>query len=84
MTLLPPVLGAASTPTTRVAGASVLGGVTLITGGTGGVGRRVVQLLLEQGTRVRAVVRDLARARAVVCIFSFPSLPRMGHVAAGP
>lgn len=77
MTLLPPVPGAASTAATRVAGAPILGGVTLVTGGTGGVGRRVVQLLLEQGARVRAIVRDLPRARALVCSLPLP-LPGRG------
>jgi uncharacterized protein YbjT (DUF2867 family) len=47
-----------------------------VTGATGGVGRRVVALLLQRGKRVRALVRDVAKAkemlvggrRAPVCV----------------
>jgi len=38
-------------------------GVFMVTGATGGVGKRVVTLLLEQGKHVRAVVRDVAKAK---------------------
>lgn len=37
-------------------------GVILVAGATGGVGRRVVQRLLQRGDRVRALVRDQERA----------------------
>eukprot|EP00884_Botryococcus_braunii_P010727 jgi/Botrbrau1/19656/Bobra.0003s0021.2 len=61
MTLIPPVPGAAAT--TSRGGASATGGVTFVAGASGGVGRRVVELLLKQGRRVRALVRDPERAR---------------------
>lgn len=35
------------------------GGIVLVTGATGGVGRRVVQELRRKGVRVRAMVRLL-------------------------
>ena len=37
----------------------------LVAGATGGVGKRVVQKLLDRGDRVRALVRDLDRAKAL-------------------
>lgn len=39
---------------------------TLVTGATGTVGHAIVRALLGRGRRVRALVRDLARARAMV------------------
>jgi hypothetical protein len=45
--------------------------VTLVTGATGGVGRRVVGRLLARGDRVRALVRDMEKARTLLS-----SLPR--------
>jgi uncharacterized protein YbjT (DUF2867 family) len=38
--------------------------ICLITGSTGEIGSRVVQLLLQQGVRPRILVRDAAKARA--------------------
>jgi uncharacterized protein YbjT (DUF2867 family) len=40
--------------------------VTLVTGATGGVGRRVVARLLARGDRVRALVRDIEKARTLL------------------
>jgi uncharacterized protein YbjT (DUF2867 family) len=42
---------------------SALPGVTLVTGATGGVGKRAVSLLLARGAHVRALVRDVPKAR---------------------
>lgn len=36
--------------------------VVLVVGATGGVGSRVVRALLQEGTTVRALVRDVAKA----------------------
>jgi len=52
---------------------SLLPGVTLVTGATGGVGRRVVSLLLARGARVRALVRDVPKARRL--LDGLPSAP---------
>lgn len=41
-------------------------GVVLVAGGTGGVGKRVVQRLIERGYKVRSLVRDIEKARAVL------------------
>eukprot|EP00877_Chromochloris_zofingiensis_P004047 jgi/Chrzof1/13643/Cz08g05160.t1 len=41
-------------------------GVILVTGATGGVGKRVVQRLLGQGRRVRALVRDVNKAKQLL------------------
>ena len=41
-------------------------GVVLVTGATGGVGSRVVGRLLAKGARVRALVRDVEKARAIL------------------
>ena len=41
-------------------------GVILVAGATGGVGKRVVNRLLEQNYRVRALVRDAARGKAML------------------
>ena len=38
----------------------------LVAGATGGVGKRVVQKLLDRGDRVRALVRDLDRAKEIL------------------
>ncbi len=38
-------------------------GVVLVAGATGGVGRRVVQKLVERGYRVRSLVRDIDKAQ---------------------
>ncbi|MBE9047820.1 CIA30 family protein [Pleurocapsales cyanobacterium LEGE 10410] len=40
--------------------------VILVAGATGGVGKRVTKKLLERGDRVRALVRDAARARDIL------------------
>lgn len=41
-------------------------GVILVAGATGGVGKRVVKRLVEQGYKVRSLVRDIDKARAVL------------------
>jgi uncharacterized protein YbjT (DUF2867 family) len=41
-------------------------GIVLVAGATGGVGRRVVQKLIEQGYRVRSLVRDIDKARSIL------------------
>lgn len=41
-------------------------GVILVAGATGGVGRRVVQRLVQRGYRVRSLVRDVARAKTIL------------------
>ena len=38
----------------------------LVAGATGGVGKRVTQMLVEQNYRVRALVRDAARAKKIL------------------
>lgn len=40
--------------------------IVLVAGATGGVGKRVVQRLLEQGYQVRALVRDVERAKTIL------------------
>ena len=40
--------------------------IVLVAGATGGVGKRVVQNLLEQNYRVRALVRDVTRAKDIL------------------
>ena len=41
-------------------------GVILVAGATGGVGKRVVQRLQKQGKKVRALVRDIDKARSIL------------------
>jgi uncharacterized protein YbjT (DUF2867 family) len=41
-------------------------GVILVAGATGGVGKRVVQRLFNQGYRVRCLVRDIEKARNIL------------------
>ncbi|MBW4632215.1 MAG: CIA30 family protein [Iphinoe sp. HA4291-MV1] len=41
-------------------------GVILVAGATGGVGKRVVRRLLEQGYKVRALVRDIDKAQSIL------------------
>jgi hypothetical protein len=41
-------------------------GVVLVTGATGGVGKRGVQQLLAGGRHVRALVRDVSKARELL------------------
>jgi len=41
-------------------------GVILVAGATGGVGKRVVRRSLEAGYRVRALVRDIEKARSIL------------------
>ncbi|WP_138498230.1 CIA30 family protein [Nostoc sp. PA-18-2419] len=41
-------------------------GVILVAGATGGVGKRVVKRSLEQGYKVRALVRDIDKARSIL------------------
>jgi hypothetical protein len=69
----PPAATAAATATPtllRLDGSRVAPGarrdVVLVAGATGGVGSRVVRQLLAEGVAVRALVRDLAKARAVL------------------
>lgn len=50
--------------------------VVMVTGGTGGVGKRVVSLLLQQGRHVRAVVRDVEKASGMYAEVVGGSLPR--------
>jgi uncharacterized protein YbjT (DUF2867 family) len=40
--------------------------VILVAGATGGLGKRVVQRLVERGYRVRALVRDLDKAKSIL------------------
>mmetsp|Transcript_7940 Transcript_7940/g.17031 ORF Transcript_7940/g.17031 Transcript_7940/m.17031 type:complete len:622 (-) Transcript_7940:550-2415(-) len=57
-----------SAPEPAAAAASIARskGSILVTGATGGTGKRVVKLLLERGYRVHALVRDEERAKAVL------------------
>ncbi|WP_460202678.1 CIA30 family protein [Scytonema sp. NUACC21] len=41
-------------------------GVILVAGATGGLGKRVVQQLLERGYKVRSLVRDIDKARSIL------------------
>ena len=41
-------------------------GVVLVAGATGGVGKRVVRRLVERGYKVRSLVRDADKARAIL------------------
>ncbi len=41
-------------------------GVILVAGATGGVGKRVVRRLVEQGYKVRSLVRDIDKARSIL------------------
>lgn len=41
-------------------------GVILVVGATGGLGKRVVQRLNKQGEKVRALVRDIDKARSIL------------------
>jgi uncharacterized protein YbjT (DUF2867 family) len=41
-------------------------GVILVAGATGGLGKRVVQRLLQKGYKVRALVRDIEKARSIL------------------
>ncbi|GAX35447.1 CIA30 family protein [Nodularia sp. NIES-3585] len=41
-------------------------GVILVAGATGGVGKRVVQRLVQRGEKVRALVRDIEKARSIL------------------
>lgn len=58
--LAPGVRDAQGIPQSPTAGAPQ--GVVMVVGATGGVGSRVVRMLLQQGTTVRALVRDVAKA----------------------
>ncbi|GFR44551.1 hypothetical protein Agub_g5822 [Astrephomene gubernaculifera] len=57
-----------TTATTAAAAAPQVpvAGVIMVTGATGGVGRRVVSRLLAAGKHVRALVRDLDKARQLL------------------
>ncbi|MGD1912957.1 MAG: CIA30 family protein, partial [Rivularia sp. (in: cyanobacteria)] len=41
-------------------------GVVLVAGATGGVGKRVVERLIEKGYKVRCLVRDIDKARSII------------------
>ena len=41
-------------------------GIILVVGATGGVGKRVVRQLSDRGYRVRALVRDAAKAKTIL------------------
>jgi uncharacterized protein YbjT (DUF2867 family) len=41
-------------------------GIILVAGATGGVGKRVVKKLLNQGYKVRCLVRDIDKARSII------------------
>ncbi|XP_047315296.1 protein HIGH CHLOROPHYLL FLUORESCENCE PHENOTYPE 173, chloroplastic [Impatiens glandulifera] len=41
-------------------------GIVLVTGATGGVGRRVVNILREKGLQVRVLVRNIEKARSML------------------
>lgn len=41
-------------------------GVVLVAGATGGVGKRVVQRLVDKGYKVRCLVRDIDKARSIL------------------
>jgi NAD(P)-dependent dehydrogenase (short-subunit alcohol dehydrogenase family) len=58
-----PLIGSTSGPTSPPTSRGPEEGVVLVTGATGGVGRRVVAELLRRGRRVRALVRDVPKAR---------------------
>lgn len=70
LTLIAPATQTAPTapaPSSATSGpASAERGVVLVAGATGGVGKRVVGLLLAEGRRVRALVRDLDKARSML------------------
>ncbi|GAB4824163.1 hypothetical protein N2152v2_011209 [Parachlorella kessleri] len=57
-------------------------GVVMVAGATGGVGKRVVALLLERGRRVRALVRDVEKARGMLSGLSVGSGGSLELVAA--
>ncbi|MEW5307468.1 MAG: hypothetical protein WDW36_009863 [Sanguina aurantia] len=48
-------------------------GIIMVTGATGGVGKRVVEVLLASGKHVRALARDVSKARALLS--SLPVAP---------
>jgi uncharacterized protein YbjT (DUF2867 family) len=66
ITLVPAAAGAA-------AAAQDSHKVIMVTGATGGVGKRVVERLLEQGRVVRALVRDVDKAKTLLA--SLPVAP---------
>jgi uncharacterized protein YbjT (DUF2867 family) len=57
---------AADEPTHDLTGDLKRSGVILVVGATGGVGKRVVKRLIEQGYRARSLVRDGDRAKAIL------------------
>ena len=52
-------------------------GWVMVTGATGGVGKRVVARLLRQGKKIRAVVRDTGKATEMLV---HPSCQAVGAV----
>lgn len=80
LTVLAPGARAAAGGAASPSGAGAERGVVLVAGATGGVGKRVVRILLERGCTVRALVRDLPKAKEILV---FPSeLPGRLEVAA--
>lgn len=80
LTLIAPRVMAGSGPqpgseagSALAAGSSGSQGVVMVTGATGGVGKRVVARLLAGGCRVRALVRDPEKARSLLS--SLPASP---------
>lgn len=66
-TMQPPSAGTAASPGAAGAGpAAAAAGVVMVAGATGGVGKRVVERLLGEGRRVRALVRDVDKARGML------------------
>ncbi|BAY36281.1 hypothetical protein NIES2111_06050 [Nostoc sp. NIES-2111] len=59
------ILGRPQTDQPRTNGDENMG-VILVAGATGGVGKRVVQKLRERGEKVRALVRDIDKARSIL------------------
>ena len=55
--------------------------VVLVTGATGGLGSRVVALLLQKGLRVRALVRNVPKATAMLKSLPCASGARLELVA---
>jgi NAD(P)-dependent dehydrogenase (short-subunit alcohol dehydrogenase family) len=61
-----PLFGEAATAMRATPGTARGGGVVLVAGATGGVGKRAVEVLLKQGRAVRALVRDVEKAQRLL------------------
>ena len=57
-----------------------VGALVLVAGATGGVGQLTVERLLEDGYRVRAVVRDMEKAQDVLATDN-PNLEVTSHLS---